>query len=162
MNRGNVKKEKKDLEGAINDYNEAIRLNPQDALAYNNRGLAKKEKEDLEGAINDYNEAIRLNPQEAFPYYNRGLAKQVKQDIQGAIEDLEKGLSIQGHPQIQELFLNLLKQQFQRQFAKKEWKNAKLNLLKIKKYLPANDPKYLQIDQNLQEIETRILSAEKK
>ncbi|MEK7487681.1 MAG: tetratricopeptide repeat protein, partial [Planctomycetota bacterium] len=161
-NRGSAKYKKKDLEGEINDYNEAILLNYQDALAYNNRGNAKKDKKDLEGAINDYSEAIRLNLQYAEAYYNRGIVKNLNQDIQGAIEDLETGLSIQVHPQVQELLLNLLKQQSREQFAEKEWKSAQLNLLKFKKYLPLNDPQHNQIEQKLQEIETLLLSEEKQ
>ena len=33
---------------------EAIRLNPEDAAAYNNRGIIKKKRGDLDGAIADY------------------------------------------------------------------------------------------------------------
>ncbi|MBD0314344.1 MAG: tetratricopeptide repeat protein, partial [Microcoleus sp. T3-bin5] len=42
--------------GAI-DFNEAIRLNPKDAEAYNGRGAVRYDQGDIEGAIADYNEA---------------------------------------------------------------------------------------------------------
>ena len=47
-------------ERAIIDYSEAIRLNPQDSIAYYNRGLAYHHLEQDEQAIKDFDEAIRL------------------------------------------------------------------------------------------------------
>jgi tetratricopeptide (TPR) repeat protein len=58
--RGIAKEKKGDLDGAMADYNQAIKLNPKDAAAYNNRGKAYSDKGDLELAIRDFNEAIRL------------------------------------------------------------------------------------------------------
>ena len=54
-----------DLDGAIADFNQAIRLDPNYALAYRNRGNAKRKKGDVDGAIADYNRAIKLGPQSA-------------------------------------------------------------------------------------------------
>ena len=48
------------MEGALEDFNEAIRLKPDYALAYKNRGNARRAKGDVEGALQDYSEAIRL------------------------------------------------------------------------------------------------------
>jgi tetratricopeptide (TPR) repeat protein len=46
----------------LQDLNEAIRLQPDDALAYNNRGGARGEQGDVDGALQDYDMANRLGP----------------------------------------------------------------------------------------------------
>ena len=46
----------------IADYNEAIRLNPQYALAYYNRGLARENKNQLQQALSDFKTAADLSP----------------------------------------------------------------------------------------------------
>ena len=45
---------------AISDYTEAIRLNPNDALAYNNRGAAYRRRGNLAKAKADFLMANRL------------------------------------------------------------------------------------------------------
>ena len=59
---------------AIEDYTEAIRLDPELAVAYSNRGLAYDELGQMERAVADFDEAIRLDPQLALAYHNRGNA----------------------------------------------------------------------------------------
>ena len=72
---GNTKYYLGDYKGAITDYTQAIRLNPDYAKAYYNRGLAKSDLGQHFAAITDYDIAIRLNPDYADAYYNRGNAK---------------------------------------------------------------------------------------
>ena len=74
---------------AIADYKEAIRLNPQNALAYYHRGLARQHREvnrnggvvghirdkndgEIEKAEADYLEAIRLKPDFVSAYNDLG------------------------------------------------------------------------------------------
>ena len=59
---------------AIAGYDEAIRLDPNYARAYNNRGLVYQAKGDLNRAIADFSEAIRLTPTVGAGYINRGMA----------------------------------------------------------------------------------------
>jgi tetratricopeptide (TPR) repeat protein len=61
-NRGVEYKAKGDLDRAIVDYSEAIRLDPKFAPPYSNRGNAYKPKDDLDRAIADLTVAIRLDP----------------------------------------------------------------------------------------------------
>ena len=53
---------KGDLDGAIAEYREALRLNPNDDEAHFNLGVALGKKGDWDGAIAEYREALRLNP----------------------------------------------------------------------------------------------------
>lgn len=53
------------FQGAINSYNEAIRIDPQYAYAYIRRGLAQQ-------SLEDYDSAIRYYPEYAYAYFMRG------------------------------------------------------------------------------------------
>jgi tetratricopeptide (TPR) repeat protein len=81
---------KGDLDGAVKDYNEAIRLKPDYADAFNNRGNARYDQRNYEEAIQDYNEAIRLKPGYTLAFNNRGMARKAKGDIEGANRDFEQ------------------------------------------------------------------------
>jgi lipoprotein NlpI len=62
---------KGDLDRAIGDYDEAIRLDPSKAMYYNNRAIAYRAKGELDRAIADYDHAIRLDPKHVHAYHNR-------------------------------------------------------------------------------------------
>jgi tetratricopeptide (TPR) repeat protein/S1-C subfamily serine protease len=93
-NRGNAKSDSGDKKGAIADYNLAIELNPQFAVAYTNRGFVKSNLGDHKGAIADYNIALKLNPQSVETYTNRGNAKSALGDKKGSIVDYNLALKI--------------------------------------------------------------------
>jgi tetratricopeptide (TPR) repeat protein len=61
------RRDKGGLEGALKDYDEAIRLKPDHADAFNNRGNVRRTKGDLDGALKDFNKAIRLKPDMPSP-----------------------------------------------------------------------------------------------
>ena len=80
------------LEEAIAEYDEAIRLDPQFALAYNNRGFANTKLGQYARAIQDYDEAIRLDPWNpdsnagrAMTYTLLGKDKEAQQDVERAV-----------------------------------------------------------------------------
>ena len=74
-------------EEAIAEYDEAIRLDLQFALAYNNRGGAYANLGEYQRAIEDFDEAIRLDLQYAVAYSNRGGAYANLGEYQRAMED---------------------------------------------------------------------------
>ena len=76
------------------DFDEAIRLRPEYARAYNNRGVAHKKRGDLDQALADYSEAIRGDPNYADAYHNRSVALAEKGDIERAKADQAKGKEI--------------------------------------------------------------------
>ncbi len=71
VDRGLIWKEKGEPDIAIADFNEAIRLEPDNEVAYLNRGNAWLAKGMYARAIADYGEAIRLDPKYARAYNNR-------------------------------------------------------------------------------------------
>lgn len=160
--RGFLKAEIRDFEGAIEDDTQAIQLNPQDHIAYSNRGNAKGAKGKLEEAILDYTEAIRLNPQSHEGYNNRGIAKQEKNDLAGAIEDFEASLKIKVHPEAKKALIDLLKQLFREEWKQKNWEETKSILIKLKKYLPEEDPQQKLLEQKIQEINEFLQTQESK
>lgn len=95
-NCGLAKMKKGDLDGAINDYAEALRLKPDFTAALSARrfahGLKKMQKNDLSGAIEDYDKAIQFQPRDALAYYHRGNAKRRKGDLNGAIKDCDAAI----------------------------------------------------------------------
>jgi tetratricopeptide (TPR) repeat protein len=93
-NRGVARRDKGDLDGALQDYTEAIRLKPDHANAFNNRGLGRRDKGDLDGALQDYTEAIRLKPDYANAFNNRSLARRDKGDLDGALQDCTEAIGL--------------------------------------------------------------------
>ena len=81
-------------ERAIEDYDEAIRLDPNDPLAYSNRGTTYDALGQYSRAIEDYDEAIRLNPNYAMAYYNRGAAYGDLGQYERAIENYDEAIRL--------------------------------------------------------------------
>jgi tetratricopeptide (TPR) repeat protein len=93
-NRGVEYGKRGDLERAIADFDQAIKLNPKDSSLYNNRGLAWKAKGDLDRAIADEDQAIELDAKLASAYYNRGLAWRAKGNLDRAIADYDQAITL--------------------------------------------------------------------
>ena len=85
---------KADYDRAIQDYGDAIRLNPNDASAYSDRGNAYFYKGDYDRAIQNHDDAIRLNPNFASAYTGRGGAYFVKGDRERAIQDFNEAIRL--------------------------------------------------------------------
>ncbi|NEQ22065.1 MAG: tetratricopeptide repeat protein, partial [Microcoleus sp. SIO2G3] len=108
-NRGLARFEQEDYQGAIADYNQALRQilrqdNQELATIYNDRGLAYLQQGNLSGATLDFSKAIRFNVNDARAYYNRGCACHRQGDYAGAIRDFTH--SLQHHPNQAEAYVN--------------------------------------------------------
>jgi len=77
---------------AISNFNEAIRLDRENASAYNHRGLAYRKKGENKRAIQDYTAAITLNPVYALAYNNRGYVYESLGQRDKAIADFNRAL----------------------------------------------------------------------
>lgn len=91
-NRGNVRRDQNNFQGALEDYNKAIELNYDDA--YSNRGILRNRMSDYRNAVEDFNQALRGKTDREKAYYNRGIAKLNLEDFSGAVEDFSKAIEI--------------------------------------------------------------------
>jgi tetratricopeptide (TPR) repeat protein len=57
---------------SIENYNNAILVNPKDAAAYNNKGIALRGLGKHEEAIAAYDQTIKIDPKDAAAYNNKG------------------------------------------------------------------------------------------
>ncbi len=96
-NRGIDSVKEGNLEGAIANFTEAIRLKTNIAEAYCCRGDAYVLKRDLGGAIADFTEAILVNPDCALAYYYRGMAYEAKGNQDKKKQDFDKVMELVVH-----------------------------------------------------------------
>jgi len=94
VEQGLQKYEKRDYDGAIADYTEAIRIDPNGANAYYNRGIVYFDKNDYDRAVADYTQAIRINSNYADAYNNRGIAYANKYDYDRSIADYTQAIRL--------------------------------------------------------------------
>ena len=80
----------------IQDYDQALRLDPGFAAAYHNRGIAYKKLGEYRRAIQDLDQALRLDPGDADAYYTRGFAYESLGDYERATSDWEQAFRIGG------------------------------------------------------------------
>ena len=76
------------LQEALVDCNESLRIRRDDADTLNSRAFAYLKLDQLDNAIVDFNAALEINPKLARSLYGRGLAKLMKGDHAGADADM--------------------------------------------------------------------------
>jgi len=79
---------------ALNDLNEATKINPRDARAYEQRAAIEMKINDYDKALADYGEAIKANPDEIKYHLYRGYIYELRGDLQNAMADTEAALKI--------------------------------------------------------------------
>src|SRR5262249_14699310 len=84
-NRGYALTEKRELDLALADLEQAIKIDAKYACSFSNRGRVWAFKGDLDRAIADYAAAIRLDPRFAIAYNNRGDALLRQNKVEMAI-----------------------------------------------------------------------------
>ncbi|MBG1264778.1 RNA polymerase sigma factor RpoD [Nostoc sp. BAE] len=87
VEKGLICHRNRDFLGAIENFTQALKLNPNNAKLHYQRGLAKTKGEFQKGAIEDFTQAINLNPQYIDAYYQRGHVHYSLGDNLKAIED---------------------------------------------------------------------------
>lgn len=100
LNRGFIKDEFGDFEGAIRDYTLCIESADENdemqAEAYYNRALANESVQRYNASLSDYASAIELNPKNADYYAQRAILKSKLKGYQsGALADIDKAISLE-------------------------------------------------------------------
>jgi serine/threonine protein kinase/Flp pilus assembly protein TadD len=75
---------------AVQDYTEALRLQPQDEPALVNRGVLFSHKGNYDRALQDYTAAIQLNPHDTRALIGRGNVLYNKHNYQSALRDYQE------------------------------------------------------------------------
>jgi tetratricopeptide (TPR) repeat protein len=80
---------------AINDYNEALKLTPQDtARIHEQRAAVEMKIQDYDKALADYSELIKLKPNEMRYLNYRAYIYELKNDLQNSLADTERILKL--------------------------------------------------------------------
>ena len=96
---------KSQIDEAITQFQEAIRLKPDYAKAYYNLGTALAKKGQVDEAITQFQEAIRLAPDYADAHINLGIALGRKGQIDVAISQFQEAIRLK--PDYAEAHINL-------------------------------------------------------
>ncbi|MGC1393128.1 MAG: DnaJ domain-containing protein [Coleofasciculaceae cyanobacterium] len=84
--RGVAKALNKDYQGAVEDYTQAIELNPQFVEAFLKRASTRYQLGDDRGTLKDCTQALQINPNLALAYYYQGRARYRLGYTQAALE----------------------------------------------------------------------------
>ena len=95
-----------DLDGAIAEYDKALKADPNAAEIYARRGGARRANGDAEGALEDFDRAYSLDPRAvsndrgvADAFSSRGFVRASRLDLNGALSDFDKAIACyQGNP----------------------------------------------------------------
>jgi hypothetical protein len=105
LNRGNYWFKNNQPEKALEDFNEAIKINPYSPIAFQNRGLIYLMEDDLSKALQDYNRYLEFmhsddsdgtifNPRMSDAFGNRGLIYYRMGQYEKALIDLDLAIKI--------------------------------------------------------------------
>lgn len=73
INRGLAYEKKGDLDSALEDLNQAIKIQPNNVYAYNDRAVVHEKRNEIAEALADYTKAIKISSNFAPAYRGRGL-----------------------------------------------------------------------------------------
>jgi Flp pilus assembly protein TadD len=107
IDRGLAQCEAGHFDQALKEFNQALKLKPNDAALHDYHGMAQRGKGLDDQALQDFNRALQLDPKYARAYRNRAMVYYDKSDFDKAAADLVQAQSL-GYPVDQD-FLKLVK-----------------------------------------------------
>src|SRR5262245_59008395 len=118
--RGIVRCKQHDYDGAIADFNAALRISPRLPSAYIGRAVASRVRGEFDKARADIERAISINGELAEAYTNRADLKLEAGDLEGAAQDLDRALKL--NPRVAETyymleFLNMNRKRYEKPVA---------------------------------------------
>ncbi|MEA4936183.1 MAG: tetratricopeptide repeat protein [Paludibacter sp.] len=92
--RALLKLQRKDMQGAYQDYSKAIQLKTNYFGDYINRGIINVESKRYMEALSDYGQAIKMEPNSLAAYMNRAILRSNLGDDNNALSDFKKVLQM--------------------------------------------------------------------
>ena len=83
-----------DYQGALEDFDQLIKEEPNNGYAYYSRASALLELNKPQEALDDANRAIELDPSIPEAYETRGVAKLMRGDQEGALLDFNRAIEL--------------------------------------------------------------------
>lgn len=93
-NRGNAHFERGEIDLALADYDQALRLKSPMAETLVNQGVAQTAKREFDAAISSFDRAIEINPTLDRAFVHRGTAFRHKGDFDRAFADYDRALEL--------------------------------------------------------------------
>ena len=81
---------KKDFNNAINAYKNALKINPNYALAYFNYGLLYTQQDNFDEALKLFNKTITIDPYFAEAYRNIAIIYYMTENFEQSLYNFEK------------------------------------------------------------------------
>jgi tetratricopeptide (TPR) repeat protein len=92
--RGSAYRARGEPKRAVEDYDQAVKLNPHDADVFFRRGIAHGTLGDADRAMGDFDQAIKLEPDHVGALYSRGLTYSNKGQWERAIKDYDQAIKL--------------------------------------------------------------------
>jgi len=92
--KGRAAYDRRDYDLAMAGFNEAIRLDPNNAEAFELRGRCSNHQHNFTQALADFTQAIALEPDRAVVYSLRGVILALKHDYAAAVADYNQSLRL--------------------------------------------------------------------
>lgn len=94
IRRGNRARSEGRQQNAMDEYQRATEVDPENAAAYVGLGLIYSDLGHLEKAVKEYNKAIELDPNYALAYNNRGVVYKELGQMEEALKNYDKATEL--------------------------------------------------------------------